>query len=206
MKRLFNGFFASCLLHGALFGGSLGWIAWSQAHLPRSIDIDLSGTSLLMRPRNAASQTAAVAPPQPWILAMKGHATPKPQAQPLTATAQPEQEAGPVCPPPCPQNANDWMPAAATSRRPEWDEGMITEDDYPSALKVKGVEGKVVVEVLIDAAGNVKGVTLEQGSAPEFNQLVLERLKGSKFRPAYDQNGNAVACRLRLPLAFKLRD
>jgi TonB family protein len=206
MKRLFNGFFASCLLHAALFGGSLGWIAWSQSHAPRSIDIDLSGSSLLMRPKNAPSRSAAVAPPQPWILAMKGHATPKPQAQPLTATAQPEQEAGPVCPPPCPQNANDWTPAAATSRRPEWDEGMITEDDYPSALKVKGVEGTVVVEVLIDASGNVKGVTLEQGSAPEFNQLVLDRLKRSKFRPAYDQNGNAVACRLRLPLRFKLSD
>ncbi len=106
---------------------------------------------------------------------------------------------------PCPQNRRtDWvqrLPAAA----PEWDEGMITEDDYPSALKVKGVEGKVIVDVLIDPSGNVKGVTLVQGSAPEFNQLVLDRLKQSKFMPAYDQNGNAVACRLRLPLLFKIR-
>jgi protein TonB len=205
MKRLVNGIVVSGLLHAGLFGAGIGWIAWSQAHAEHSIDIDLSGSSLLMRPRNAGAQAPAAAPPQPWILALKGQAAPRPQAQAATQTAQPQPEAGPVCPPPCPENAGDWMPAAAASRRPEWDEGMITEDDYPPALKSKGVEGKVVVEVLIDASGNVKGVTLEQGSAPEFNQLALERLKQSKFRPAYDQNGNAIACRLRLPLVFMLR-
>jgi protein TonB len=207
MKRLFGGFFVSCLAHAALFGGSFGWIAWERAHTPRSIDIDLSGSSLLLRPRNAGSQAHTAAPPEPWVLAMKGQAAPRPPAQvPSAVPAPAAEEAGPVCPPPCPENAGDWMPAAAASRRPEWDEGMITEDDYPASLKSKGVEGRIVVEVLIDAAGHVKGVTLEQGAAPEFNQLVLDRLKQSKFRPAYDQNGNAVACRLRLPLAFKLRD
>jgi protein TonB len=81
---------------------------------------------------------------------------------------------------------------------------MLSEDDYPSELKRRGVEGKVVVEVLIDASGTVRGVTLVQGSEAGFNDLVLSRLKESKFRPAYDSDGNPVACRLRLPLAFRL--
>lgn len=205
MKRLFGGFIFSSLLHAVLFGAAFGWIAWDQAHAERSIDIDLSGSSLLMRPKNAVSPPRPVAPPQPWVLALKGQVS-RPQAQAVTQSAQPDDTAGAPCPAPCPENAGDWLPVAAASRRPEWSEGMLSPEDFPVDLKRKGVEGKVVVEVLIDASGNVRGVTLQQGSEPGFNELVLERLKRSKFRPAYDQNGNAVACRLRLPLVFRLED
>ena len=206
IKRLGGGFLASAFLHLLLFAGAFGFVAWKDAHAERSIDIDLTGSSLLMRPKNASGMARPALPPQPWILGTKGHAAPPPvpQAQPLSPVA--EAEAGPACPPPCPEVAGDWVPAAATSRKPSWSDGMITEDDYPPELRRKGVEGKVVVEVQIDATGAVRGVTLEQASDPAFNTLVLERLKASKFRPAYDQDGNPVACRLRLPLSFKLRN
>ncbi len=96
------------------------------------------------------------------------------------------------------------MPAAAASRRPDWVDGLITEDDYPAQLRSAGKEGRVVVDVLIDATGAVRGVELVQGSEAAFNDLVLSRLKASHFRPAYDQNGNATPCRLRLPITFQL--
>jgi TonB family protein len=160
-----------------------------------------------MRPPNQGSYAAAPAPPpQPWILALKGHAAPRPQAQPSPVSPVAEAEAGPVCPPPCPEQAGDWMPASATSRRPAWIVGMLTDDDYPKDLKSKNIEGRVVVDVLIDQTGAVKSVTLVQGSETEFNQVALERLRQSRFTPGYDHEGNAVAVRLRMPLSFKLGD
>jgi protein TonB len=204
--RLWKGFLVSMALHAAFFGAANRLVAWRDERSRQVIDIDLSGSSLLLRPQDAASQGHAAPPPQPWILAAKGRFTPRPAAEAQPVSATPEPEAGPACPPPCPDNPGDWMPAAATSRKPAWAEGMITEDDYPQNLRSKGVEGKVVVDILIDATGAVESVKLVQGSEPEFNQLVLDRLKKSRFRPAYDQDGNPVACSLRMPLAFRLRD
>ncbi len=204
MRRLAKGFLLSAMLHAALFGGALAFIAWrdAQAH---SIDIDLSGSSLLMRPNNPGGKSRLPRPPQPWILASGKRHAPPPKAELLTQTAQVEEEESVPCPAPCPENAGDWMPAAATSRRPNWVEGLITEDDYPRDLRRQGKQGKVVVDVLIDATGAVRGVSLVQASDPQFNDLVLERLKQSRFRPAYNNEGNAVACRLRMPIVFELR-
>jgi protein TonB len=102
------------------------------------------------------------------------------------------------------ENPGDWIPAAAASRRPEWIQGHITEDDYPRDLRREGKQGKVVVELLIDAVGVVRDVKLLQASHPQFNDLVLTRLRVSRFRPAYDQNGEAAPCRLILPIVFEL--
>jgi TonB family protein len=195
----------SLLLHGVLFGLALGVVSWQRAHAEDSLDIDVAGSSLLMRPKNDGARPRPAAPPQPWLMALQGRYAPPPKAEPLSATAA-VPESGPPCPAPCPENAGDWMPASAASRRPAWSEGMISEDDYPDALRSKGVEGRVVAEVLIDAAGVVRGASIVQGSEPEFNALVLERLKQAKFRPAYDADGNAKACRLRLPVGFKLHN
>jgi len=65
--------------------------------------------------------------------------------------------------------------------------------------------GLVVVDVLIDAQGVVRGVDLVQRSDPEFNSLVLQRLAQSHFEPARDKNGLVVPCRARLPINFQLQ-
>lgn len=202
--RLLKSFLLSTLLHAALFGAAIGFIAWRDAHAERSIDIDLTGRSLLMRPKNEGGRSRPAAPPQPWILASGRRYAPPPKAEPVTATAQVEEVAAP-CPPPCPEAAGDWIPAAAATRRPDWVEGLITEDDYPRELRRQGKQGRVVVDVLIDATGAVRGVTLVQGSEPQFNELVLARLKESRFRPAYNNDGNAVPSKLRMPIVFELR-
>ena len=204
MKRLSIGIVVSLACHALIFWGAEGLIAWQNRNASNSIDIDLSGSSLLMRPAMPGSSGRSALPQQPWILGLKGHVAPRPQAQAQPLTQVAEVEAGPACPAPCPEQAGDWVPAAATSRRPVWSEGLLTDDDYPQALRKKGTEGRVVAEVLIDATGTVRDVKLIQTSEAEFNQVVLEKLKQSKFRPAYDQEGNAVPCRLRLPLSFKL--
>jgi TonB family protein len=204
LKRwlLANAILVSTLIHGALFGGALGYIHWKETRGDSYMNIDLSQQSLLARVASQGGAHAA-APPQPWLMST-GNRMAAPPKQALTQTAQVQEEAGPACPPPCPDNAGDWAPASALSRKPNWTSGLITEDDYPRELRRQNKQGKVVVDVLIDATGAVRGVNLVSGSEAAFNDLVLERLKTSRFRPAYDGNGEAVACRLRLPIVFEI--
>lgn len=201
---LANSLLASLLIHGALFGAAVGYFQWRESQLDHVMEIDLRGQSLLARPANPQGGPRAAQAPQPWVMATGRSNAPPPKAQPLTMTPQVAEEAGPACPPPCPENPGDWVPAGATTRKPVWAEGIITEDDYPRDLRREGKEGKVVAEVLIDASGHVREVSLQQSSQPQFNALVLERLKASRFKPAYDANGDAVPCRLILPIVFQL--
>ena len=204
MRRLPLGLGLSLLIHGALYGAVAGFFAWEESRAGNAMDIDLAGSSLLRQVLNPNNGQARRKPPEPWILS-SGKYAPAPKAAPLTVTAEPEEIAGPACPPPCPETPGDWVPASSASRLPSWTAGLITEDDYPHEARRAGAEGRVVADVLIDAQGAVRNVTLVQGSRPDFDALVLERLKVSRFRPAMDSEGNPIACRLRLPVDFQLR-
>lgn len=204
---LANSLLASVFLHAGLFGGALGYIQWRESQLDRAIEIDLEGQSLLARPANPRGGSRSLRPPEMWYLAGPGRPVPTPvPLPPGEPLPEPQEEAGagPPCPPPCPENAGDWIPASAASRKPVWTQGLITEDDYPRELRRQGVEGKVVAEVLIDARGQVRDVSLRQSSHPQFNALVLDRLRSARFQPAFDRQGDPVPSRLILPIVFTL--
>lgn len=177
MKPIFSSFFVSCLLHLTLFGAAMGLIAWGEAHADYRADIDMSNTPLLTL---EAKPTPSL---ETWIQAKKGKA-PKVVVQP---TATP-----------------DTGGAVVASRQPSWEGGMITEDDYPVAMRREKKEGRVIVELLIDIGGYVKSVSILQGSTPEFNEVCVAKLKEARFRPALDKTGQPMNCRVRLPIAFKL--
>jgi TonB family protein len=207
MGRLSGSMVLSALLHAGTFAAALGYIAWSDAH-PGMVSIDLGASSLLLRaePPKDAGKLRPVAPPKLWLLAAPGRPAPVPTPPPVGLTVTPESEAaGPPCPPPCPDNPGDWAPAANLSLKPVWSDGMITEGDYPVEMRRSHKEGVVVVDVLIDARGAVRGVRLVQGDEPAFNNLVLERMIHSNFNPARDRDGHAVPCRARIPIRFQLQ-
>ncbi len=91
-----------------------------------------------------------------------------------------------------------------TSRQPSWVGGLISQDDYPMEMRKQKKEGRVIVELLIDVEGYVKSVSIVQGADPAFNEVVLQKLKDARFRPALDQTGQPINCRVRLPIGFKL--
>lgn len=175
-NRLYRGILISGFLHLSLFGGALGVIAWGEAHAEYKATIDLSATPLL----SVASQ-AVPPPPETWILGKKSKHPP------------------PVQPAPTPEVA-----AQVASRQPSWVGGMIDEGDYPMEMRKQKKEGKVIVELLINVAGKVDGVSILQGADPAFNQVVLEKLKDARFQPALDKSGQPMNCRVRLPISFKL--
>jgi TonB family protein len=206
--KFFKGFILSILIHGLLLSGGFGYIAWKNAQAGSVMEIDLKHSSLLFRPHNAVGQVRAI-PPEPWYLTTgKKPVSAAPLAKVPVPVEPPEEQTtgtenpignGPPGPP-----AENWVPAAAAARIPEWMEGMITEDDYPAAARKQGKEGRVVATIVVDAAGHVQEVEITEGSYPEFNQLVMERLKKSRFQPGRDQNDRAIAVRMSIPIAFEL--
>jgi TonB family protein len=201
VKKTWFGLLVSVLLHAALYGGVRAYIAYETFH-PQAVDIDLAGSSLIRKPHNAPqSLPANVAPPQPWILS-NGRSAPVPKA--LTFTPQAQVEAvGVPCPAPCPSNSGDWLPASAVSERPQW-MGSFSEDEYPRDAALAGTTGRVSVMVLVDAQGVVRDVQIIESNWPSMNELILRKLKETRFRPGYDQAGNAVPVRMKLPFQFVL--
>ncbi len=199
-KRLGASILLSVVAHVALYGGGLVWLAWQRD--AQYMEIDLQSSSLLLRPKGL--EASAPRPVQePWLLSI-GKISPRPQPLSSTAAQHADSDSA-VCPPPCPSSSSDWMPAAAASRRPEWSEGLIGEDDYPLDMRKANIEGLVVAEVLIDAMGQVRKVDISQSQNSSFSQVVMQKLLASRFHPALDREGNPVAVRVRLPIRFELR-
>ncbi len=176
--RLSGGMALSTVIHLSFFGIAVGIIAWQEAHAEFRANLDMTNAPLL------TLETRPVTPPEPWILAKKGKAPP----QPLKPSPTPSPEPS----------------TAAVSRLPSWQSGLIEEEDYPMEMRKQKKEGRVIVEMLISVAGEVRGVSIIQGADPAFNQVVLDKLKDAKFRPALDKSGSPINCRVRVPINFKL--
>lgn len=74
---------------------------------------------------------------------------------------------------------------------------------YPPKAREANVEGPVIMELLIDAEGKVRSVTLISGPGYGLDEAAVEAVKGVKFKPALlDQN--AVAVKIRYTYRFVL--
>lgn len=106
--------------------------------------------------------------------------------------------------PKAPEKKPEWIPAAQTARQPAWVGNLLDPDDYPRAARQQGADGKVVVQVRIDAAGAVQEVNLVSGNSEVLNQFVVSKVRNGIFTPAYNQDGLPVACEVILPIIFQL--
>lgn len=74
---------------------------------------------------------------------------------------------------------------------------------YPEEAKKAGIEGPVVMDLLIDDQGNVRQVTLIKGPGFGLNEAALAAIKNFKFRPARMQD-QAVAVKIKYTYRFIL--
>jgi periplasmic protein TonB len=72
------------------------------------------------------------------------------------------------------------------------------------AARIREVEGEVVLEVVVDEAGNMVGPILVKESVPLLDAAAIDALKQWRFSPARDRNGNPVRVILDVPLHFVL--
>jgi TonB family protein len=202
--RILKGFAASIMIHLFIFLSCYMALMWWKNSSFAAIDIDLSTSTLMLRPSQQANK-----PVQPAITVKDWYigkvVNPPIAAKRVTATPETEEAAVSTCPPPCPDNPNDWVAAGSASRRPVWAQGFITEDDYPKEARAQGVEGVVKVDVFIDAQGKVRDVRVIQSANPRFTDVVVEKLKKARFEPALDSAGRPIAVHMAVPIVFELR-
>jgi len=74
---------------------------------------------------------------------------------------------------------------------------------YPSEAKEKGIEGPVIVQILVDAAGVVREAKLIRGLGHGLDEAAMAALRGARFRPAESQ-GKPVAVSTRFTYRFVL--
>ncbi len=78
---------------------------------------------------------------------------------------------------------------------------------YPDLLRQAGLQGRVVLEAVIDTLGHVErgSVVVVESAHPAFVAPAQQSLLKSLFRPAR-VGGKAVRVRVRVPIDFVLRD
>jgi protein TonB len=73
---------------------------------------------------------------------------------------------------------------------------------YPKEAKDKGLEGPVVMDILIDQGGKVRQVSVVEGEGL-FRTGAIEAMKKFLFKPAM-VDGKPVAVKIRYTLRFQL--
>ena len=78
------------------------------------------------------------------------------------------------------------------------------QPEYPEIARQAGLEGKVLVEAVIDENGNVIDARIKYSDNEIFNEAALAAMRKMKFKPA-KQKGIPVKVRIIQPFIFKLR-
>lgn len=80
------------------------------------------------------------------------------------------------------------------------------EPRYPGLLRHAGLEGRVVVEVVLDTLGRAEAASLRVATSahPLFDTEASKVVLGSRYRPAR-MGGRPVRVRIMVPVTFSLR-
>lgn len=73
--------------------------------------------------------------------------------------------------------------------------------DYPREFRELGIQGTVIVDMVVDSTGRVVSAKLVSTTAPEFSRLALMAAKEWTFVPA-SANGKPVTARVQVPFTF----
>jgi protein TonB len=76
--------------------------------------------------------------------------------------------------------------------------------NYPEMARRAGIEGQVVVRVLVGKDGRPQKTVVQSSDSQMLDQSAKEAVMKSVFTPAI-QNGQAVTCWVSIPIKFKLR-
>ena len=74
---------------------------------------------------------------------------------------------------------------------------------YPRQARMMGIEGRVIVEFVVDKEGRVRDPRSIRGLGAGLDEAAVEAVSKMKFKPGM-QKGKAVAVRYTLPVVFKL--
>ncbi|MCG8373776.1 MAG: TonB family protein [Balneolales bacterium] len=74
---------------------------------------------------------------------------------------------------------------------------------YPEEAKREGIEGRVIVQFIVDKNGNVVNPTIVRGIGAGADEVALEAVRQARFEPGM-QRGRAVDVQFSVPVIFRL--
>ena len=94
-------------------------------------------------------------------------------------------------------------PESSVDERPEYVGGPAPE--YPRVLKEAGVQGRVVVQFVVDKSGRPEpgSIVIDSATNPLFERPVIDAIFCSVFRPGR-KNSHVVRVRVKQPVNFQL--
>jgi len=108
-------------------------------------------------------------------------------------------------------------PVSNSGTKPGGLDGLLTEEHaevltgplpvYPDLLRQAGVQGRVVLEAVVDTTGRVlaPSISIVSATNPGFIAPARQALVATLFRPAMI-GGTAVRMRVRIPYEFAIRN
>ncbi|ARA94623.1 energy transducer TonB [Rhodothermaceae bacterium RA] len=75
---------------------------------------------------------------------------------------------------------------------------------YPEIAKKAGVEGRVIVQFIVDEQGNVVDPVVVRGIGAGCDEEAIRAVQQAKFKPG-KQRGKPVRVKMSLPITFKLK-
>ena len=82
-------------------------------------------------------------------------------------------------------------------------QNLMQSIQYPDMAKRAGVEGRVIVQFIVDEQGNVTSPQVLQGKGAGLDKEAIRVVKQLKFKPG-QQRGSAVKVKMALPINFQL--
>ena len=76
--------------------------------------------------------------------------------------------------------------------------------EYPEFAKKSGIEGRVIVQFVVDEQGNVQEPQVTRGVHELLNEEAIRAVKEQTFKPG-KQRGQAVKVQMSLPVTFRLQ-
>jgi protein TonB len=80
--------------------------------------------------------------------------------------------------------------------------GLQSKIAYPEIAKRVGIEGKVIVQAIVDESGNVISVSTIKGIGSGCDEVAMDAVRNSKFLPG-KQRGKTVKTQITIPIIFK---
>ncbi len=82
--------------------------------------------------------------------------------------------------------------------------GLQSQVKYPKIAIEANIQGRVIVQMVIDKQGNVRDPFIVRGIGGGCDEEALRVIKSAKFKPAH-QRGKPVLVQYTLPILFKIR-
>lgn len=81
---------------------------------------------------------------------------------------------------------------------------VLSQITYPRSSKENGIEGEVIVSVIIDEFGNIASHEFVSYPCNELKAEVANALPKFKFSPALNEAGETITSRFTIPIKFEL--